>query len=486
MALPDTVRVPFFSVKMDPTLASQGPGVLPYRVLLIGGRVTAGTVAEKVLKRVTSEAQARTWFGEGSQLHLMVRAFLANNRFVPLYCMALDDSGTGVAATKTLTVTGPATAAGTLVVYIGGKRISLAVASGDAQNTIAAALEAAIDAVADLPVVASVSTNVVTLTARNDGVEGSDIDARFNYGEGEVFPTGVSVAVAAGVAGANNPLIQGAIDVLGDEWFQVIAAPYGDATNLSAIETEMASRFEEIRQIPGQYIFAKDSADLATIETFGETRNTPHSRCIDFFGIPWTPWEMAAAWAALEAGSAQADPAKPQFRQTIKGLGAKQPILAEQRTFEEQNSLLQSGVSIVGLGAGGTIQIGRAITMYRKNEANADDDAYLRAETMYTLIFIRWDFRNKFLTEFPRAKLADDGVFVPPGQSILTPAGAKAKAVAIARGWEQLGIVENIDQLKADMVVERPANDRDRLNFLVHPDTINQFVVGAATFQFKL
>lgn len=486
MPLPTPTRVPFVSVKMDNSLASQGPSILPYRVLMIGGKTSGGSAAQLQMKRVTSEAQARAYFGEGSQLHLMARAFLLNNRYVPLSCLALDDHASGVAATKTLTVTGPATAAGTMALYIGGKRITCAVSAGEAQNAIATALKAAIDATPDLPMVTSISTNVVTLTARNDGEEGSAIDVRFNFGEGEAFPAGVSVAVATGVMGSQNPLIQNAIDVIGDDWFQVIVAPYGDATNLAAISAELTSRFDEVRQIPGQYIFAKQTANLAAMETFGQTQNSPHLRCIPFNGIPWSAVELAASWSALEAGSAQADPAKPQFRQTIQGLGARHPAPADQLTFEEQNNLLLSGVSVVGYGPGGTLQIGRAITMYRKNEANADDDSYLRAETMYTLMYFRYDFRNQFLKEFPRAKLADDGVRVRAGDSVITPSIAKAKAVAIARGWEGLTLLENIEQFKNDLVVERDSSDRDRLNFLAQPDTVNQLVLASATFQFKL
>lgn len=485
MALPTTFRIPFFSVEFSAVRASQGPSILAYRTLLIGGRLTAGTVAQLVLTKVTSEAQARTFFGEGSELHLMVRSFLLNNKVVELYCMALDDNGSGVAATKTLTVTGPATAAGTGYVYIGGVRIPFVIGSTDTANTVAATIRAAILAQADLPVTSAVTTNVVTLTAKNKGEAGQDIDVRVNYGEGEVFPTGISVAVADGTAGATNPLLSAAITALGDEWFQIIAAPYGDATNLSAIETELSDRFGNTRMIPGQYIFAKDG-NLATMQTFGDARNSPHVQCWDFYGLPWTPFEYAAAIAALESLSAQDDPARPLFRQTIRGIGAKPPKVSERRTSTELNALLFDGISVFGLTPGSGIQILRAITMYQRNDAGAVDDAYLRAETMFTLMYLRYSFRNWFLTRYPRAKLADDGAFIPSGQSIITPSIAKGEAVAWARAMEQLGLVENIEQFKNDCVVTRNTQDKDRLDFVIAPDTINQFVVGAAIAQFIL
>lgn len=492
MALPTSVRVPFFSVKIDPSQASQGPAILNYKALMIGGRTTVGTVAELILKRVANENEARLWWGEGSEMHLMSRAWFANNRFVPLYGIALDDAGGAVKATKTLTVSFVSDGASieevaSFAVYIGGKRIPVTVAVGDDEDDIAQAIYDAIADEEDLPVTSvSPGAAIVTLTARNGGAAGNDIDVRLNYGEGEELPDGVAIAIANGVTGANNPDLQDVIDILGDDWYQVIFAPYSDPTNLAVIETELESRFDEVRQIPGQYIAAHKETVFSTLETFGHSRNSQHVRMIDAFGVPWTSFELAAAWASLEAASAQNNPSKPQFRQKISGVGAKQPALVDQRSFLEQNSLLHAGISIVGYGPGGTIQIGRAITMYQLNEAGGSDDSFLRAETMYTLTYLRYSHRNLFLSKYARAKLADDGAFVPPGDQFLTPSEAKSETMALARQWELLGLVENLDQFKNDLVVERDVSDPDRLNFNLRPDMVNQFVVGAANIQFKL
>jgi phage tail sheath gpL-like len=51
---------------------------------------------------------------------------------------------------------------------------------------------------------------------------------------------------------------------------------------------------------------------------------------------------------------------------------------------------------------------------------------------------------------------------------------------------EDLGLVENGDQFKADVVVERNASDPNRLDFVLPPDIINQFIVGAARIDFRL
>ena len=68
----------------------------------------------------------------------------------------------------------------------------------------------------------------------------------------------------------------------------------------------------------------------------------------------------------------------------------------------------------------------------------------------------------------------------------MTPSIGKAEAIAKFRAWELQGLVENIDQFKNDLVVERDPNNPNRLNFLLPPDLINQFIVGGTTIQFLL
>ena len=101
-------------------------------------------------------------------------------------------------------------------------------------------------------------------------------------------------------------------------------------------------------------------------------------------------------------------------------------------------------------------------------------------------MYLRFTFRNRILARYPRHKLANDGTRFGAGQKIITPKLGKAEAVAWFREMEELGLVENFDQFKTDLVVERPSTDPNRLNFLLPPDLINQFVVGAASIQFRL
>jgi phage tail sheath gpL-like len=291
-------------------------------------------------------------------------------------------------------------------------------------------------------------------------------------------------------SGAGNPDIQDVIDVLGDEWYQIIACPYNDSSNMAVMETELSSRFGPMRQIDGMYVTCKKttgvdkSAKLTALSNFGNARNSPHVTCIHGTDSPSSEAEYAAAYAAQLAKEGSADPARPF--QTLELAGILPPVVLDRFSMSENNSLLYDGISTFTVDTGSVVRIQRAISMYQKNGAGADDIAYLDVNTLLTLMYMRYDFRNTILTKYPRAKLADDGVRVGPGQQVMTPKLGKAEAIAIFRRWEYLGLAENITQFKNDLTCVRSISDPNRLEWVLPPDLINQFIVGAAQIQFLL
>lgn len=484
MTIPSTLRVPFVAVAFDNSRASQGPALLAYRALIIAQKTASGSATADTLTRITSADQAATLAGRGSQGHRMARAWFANNTSTEVYLGVLADNGAGVAATGTLTVTGTATAAGTLNVYVGGQLAQVGVAVGDTQNTIAANIAAAFPSTSDYPVTAAAATNVATLTARNKGPQGNDIDIRLNYQDGEVTPAGVTVAIAAMSAGATAPSLTNLVAAMGDMWFQVIAHPYADATSLTALETELASRFGPLRMIDGVAVTSA-AGSLSTLSTLGDSRNSPHSVIVAQPGAsPITPpAEFAAAVAGVLALYANEDPARPL--QTLPLVGVLPPKEADWFTLEERNLLLYDGVGTTRATDGGVVAVERLITTYKTNAAGSPDTSYLDVTTLLTLLYLRYSFRTRIQNRYPRHKLADDGARIGAGQAVITPNIGKAEAVLWFRDMEALGLVENFEQFKRDLVVQRAA-DPNRLEWLLPPDLVNQFIVGAATVQFRL
>jgi phage tail sheath gpL-like len=480
--VPTSLRVPFVAAEFNNQYAQQGPAQLNYRALLIGQKLAAGSGTANAIVKVSNVDQVIALAGRGSILHRQALAFFANNRFTDCYIGILSDNGAGVAAAGTLTVTGPATAAGTISLYVGGVRVPVSVASGDSANSIASAISTAINATPDLAVTSSPSSAVVTVTFRHKGEVGNQYDMRVSYQDGEALPAGVAVAVVALTGGTTNPVLTSLIAALGDLWFHVWAFAYTDSTSLTAIETELESRFGPMRMIDGVAITAT-SDTVANLATLGNGRNSSHVSIVDCNKAPSPPMEIAAATAAVVAFYGNGDPARPF--QTLPLAGIAAPAESDRRTLQERNTLLYDGISTTKV-VGGILQLDRMITTYKTSASGAADTSYLDLTTMLTLLYLRYSFRSRIASRFARHKLANDGTRVVAGQAIVTPKLARAESIAWFRDMEDLGLVENFDQFKTDLVAQRNGSDPNRLDILLPPDIINSLIVTAARIDFRV
>lgn len=483
-----TLREPFVAVEFDSSRAQQGPALLAYRALLIGQKLAAGTGVANSLVRVTSVDQAIILGGRGSMLHRQALGWFAINKSTELWLGILADDAAGVAATGTIVFTGAATATGSIPFYFGGERVTVAVTAGDATTALATNTAAAINANLDLPVTASVVGSTVTIAFRHKGLVGNTYDVRHTYRDGEALPAGVAMtitAVGGVVAGTTAPSLTALVAAMADLWFMIWSHPYTDATNLAAIEAELASRNGPMRSMDGIAITSM-SGTFSAHTTLGAARNSPHSIILSQAGaVPLTPpMEFAAEAAAIAALYGSADPARPF--QTLAFNRALPPAETDLWSLEERNLLLFDGIATSKRGAGGVVQLGRLITTYQTSPAGADDTAYLDATTPLTLMYLRYSFRVRFQAKYPRHKLGNDDTRFAAGQFVITPKLGKAEAIAWFREMEELGLVEGFDQFKRDLVCVRPASDPNRLEFLLPPDLINQLIVTAAQIQFRL
>lgn len=483
--IPSNLRIPFVTAEFDASLANQGPGLLSYTALLLGQKIAAGTAAANSFHRVTNADQVATLAGRGSILHRMAIAWFASNTSTEVWIGVLDDDAAGVSATGTITVSGTATANGTIALYLGGERITVGVTTGMTATQVATAIAAAVNANLDLPVTATPAAAVVTLTFRNDGTAGNSYNARHSYRDGEALPAGISLAIVQLASGATNPTLATLIAALGDKWFNIWAHPYTDATSLAAIEAELASRAGPMRMIDGLAITSADGSH-STLVSLGNGRNSSYSCIVGQAGInPLTPpMEFAAEVAAVVARFGSIDPARPF--QTLALRRALPPVEADLFDNAERNLLLFDGIATTRVAAGGVVQLERIITTYQVSPGGSADTAYLDATTPLTLMFLRFNWRSRIQTKYPRHKLANDGTRFGSGQAVMTPQLGRAEALSWYRDMEELGLVENFALFKANLVVERNASDPNRMDQLLTPDLINQLIVSATKHQFRL
>ncbi|MQX36818.1 phage tail sheath subtilisin-like domain-containing protein [Roseospira navarrensis] len=480
-AIPIDLRAPGAYIEIDNSRAVQGLPGMPSRILVLGQMLSTGTATALEPIDILTGDQAAGYFGRGSMLHRMAHFLRANNTVTRATVIPMEDDGAAQAATGTLAITGPATASGTLVLWIAGQRVRVGVAAGTAATAIATATAAAINAVLDLPVTAAATAADVTLTCRWSGETGNAIDIRVGY-YGEAMPAGVGLTITPMSGGSANPDLTAALAAIGDEWVTDIILPYTDTASLAAIEAELETRFGPL-VMQDAHAYAWAQGTHAELTTLGDSRNSPHLTIMGMDGSPTPPWEAAAALGAVAAYHLQIDPARPL--QTLELRGVLPPAEADRFTMEERNLLLHDGIATARTEVN-TVQIDRAITTFQTNQWGIEDISYLDVTTLKTLAYLRYSVRARIFQRFPRHKLASDGTRYGPGQAIVTPAVIRDELVALFREWETAGLVEQADQFKSELIVERDQSDPNRVNALIPPDVINQFRVFAGQVQFRL
>ena len=476
--VPRTIRIPGVYIEVAAGQSSGAP--VPFRSLVIGQRLASGAVDEGIPRLMATAADAAADFGAGSMIQSMVAAFRRQNPLGELWGIALDDAAGATQATVTVTVTAAATGGGTISLYIAGRLVSVGISGVATVAAVAAAINAAVTSLgALLPVTSGVVLGVVTLTARNAGAA-SDLDVRVGYGATDSLPPGVALTVAAGAAGATDPDIQDALDVVADQQFNIIAHPYNVAASMTSLEEELDTRWGPLLQVDGYAITGlRGTAGAAT--TYGNARNSPHSSVMDISTSPTGIPVWAASIAGAVAASAEIDPARPL--QTLELKGVLAPASADVRSGAEANTLLSDGIATHTVDADGAVRIQRLVTTYQ-TFGGVPDAAYLDAETPLTVSFLRADLRQTFQTKYPRFKLADDGTRADPGQPLMTPSVARAATISKFREWEAKALVEDADAFKETLIVCRNADDRDRLDIGLNPDLVNRLRVVAGRLQF--
>lgn len=485
--IPVNLRVPYVYTEYDATRANQGPGIQPYKALIIGQRLSAGTVPALTPIRITSVEQAAKYFGVGSILHRQAMGWFADNTTTEVWAVAFADPGGAQKAAGEIVFAGPATANGTLSLYIAGQRVQVGVASSDTAAEIATAVAAAINAATDLPVTAEVDGSVnsqVNVEAKNAGLLGNEISMRVNYYDSEATPAGITVTIDAKLSGGSGaPDFSTLWSVLGDEHYNVWANPYIDTASLADISDELESRAGPLRQIEAVAFGAKDDTH-SNLGTFGDGQNSQFISVISPAGVksPTPAFEIGANYAAIAAYYLSIDPARPV--QTLEMSHVLPPARADRFTQQENNLLLFDGIATAYVDASGNVRIQRGITFYKENPLGADDAAYLDIETLFTLSYIRWSVRNRLLLKFPRHKLASDGTRFGQGQAVVTPKVVKAELVSLFQEWEFIALVEDADQFSRELIVERNQSDPNRLDVQMPPNLVNQLRVTAIQIQF--
>jgi len=337
------------------------------------------------------------------------------------------------------------------------------------------------------PLKAEAHESALTLTAKNKGVMAGNIDVRAELGFSKQPAAGLKLKVehTQAEAGMGDVNLEECIKKIADKQFHIIVNPYTDQESLHVLDQDLTERFLASRQLEGQMIAALGGDDVVLTDS----KQTPlqHSKHMTFLATgknsPTPSFVWAAALSAVVANEGQVDPARPFNTLPIYGCLPDEDGSRYERAARAR--LLDAGFSTYNVDFNGNPRIERLITTY-SNINSTTDQSYLSLNTLLTLSYLRFSFVNYFSAKYPRHKLADDSAIVHPGSAILTPKTAQCEAVALFLSWEEDGLVENFDQFKSDLIVERNTKDRGRLDFFISPRLISQLNVMGAKISFLI
>jgi phage tail sheath gpL-like len=484
--IPGNIRVPFFYAEFQP---GGTPYVANARLLLVGQKLTAGvaTSNQPVLVR---DGTVGTLFGPNSMLANMYRVARKNAPLQEIWALPVDDLQAGVKATGSILVGAPALSqAATLTIYIAGRRIRCGVLTSDTAANIATHLAAAINAVAasdGLPLTAAVNGETaaqIDLTAVHKGTLGNAIEIE----NGIVTEDGNNLAatlltITPMANGAGDPDLGTAFANLGNAEFDWIASAYADATNVghaTDLLNDVSGRWSWAQQIYGHY-FCPSSATVSGLQTLGAGYNNQHITFFPCRKFLSQQYEVIAAVGAIAAAHLQDAPELSRPLQTLELQGIKGPrLISDQLQIVDKQTLYFSGISGYFINAAGNVAIERLITTYHANSWGDPDYTYLDVETMAQAMFGIRFIRTEVTSKHARQALANDN----PGRvaAIVTPNDIKA---TITHAYKKLvdtyGVFENLGAFQQSLIVERNAQDPNRVDVSMNLDHVNQLRVLAA------
>ncbi|HWJ72408.1 MAG TPA: phage tail sheath subtilisin-like domain-containing protein [Kaistia sp.] len=471
-------------VEVRPNYDRMGAVPYPSRVLHVVQMLATGSAVAGQVYRITRPDQGRGLFGAGSVGADMIEAFKKANLTTDVYAIALADAGGGVAAAGSIALAGTATASGALPVYVGSMRIPVAVSIGMTAAQLATALAAAINAIATLPVTAAAATGTVTLTARHKGEVGNAIHISIARRDGDAIPAGITPTITAMTGGTTNPTLQTALDAVAAEWFTDFVIPWDDATNLSALQSELAVRYQAMGKKDG-HAYVGHRGIFSALTTKGGLTNSPFISGVGAKNSPSTPWAWAASLAGVASFQLANDPARQLRGLSLPGIEA--PLTADRFTETEQDLLLKGGISTFMAQSDGTVTIDRVVTTYKVSPLGVADRAWLDIMIPKTASRIRYDWASYVSLVYPRHKLADDNSPAAAARdSVVTPGRMHASWGARCTLYERWGWIEGASDTVAQSTFERDDSDRNRLNASQQIRIIGNLMVLAAALEFQV
>lgn len=337
---------------------------LPQRVAIIGQGNTLATYAT-TKRQVTSALQVAQIYGFGSPLHLAVLQLLPANGdgvgSIPVTVYPLEDDGSGVASAGDITPGGSPTVAASYIVRVNNiDSEAFVISVSDTVAVIVTAMTAAINAVLEMPIIATDSTTVVDFVSKWAGTSANDIVV-------EVVGStvaGNTFAITQAVGGLVNPDVDDALALVGNVWETMFlnCMDVADTASLVKYNTFGEGRWGALVRKPCIVFTGTTEATVATAITIPTTYRAERINSqLVAPGSNDLPFVVAARQLARIAVVANNNPPVDYGSQDASGLVPGTD--GEQWTYAQRDQAVKGGSSTVEV-KDGVVNIADVITFY--------------------------------------------------------------------------------------------------------------------------
>ncbi len=418
-----------FSIVAAPTPVENAP----QRILYIGQQNGGSATDEVLVKDIGTSGEENSLFGQKSMLAYAIREARKLNSVTRIDAIPLGNA-TGTEATADITFSGTATANDTVNIVIQSKTnflLKVDIKIGDDQDEVAAAVDAAINAEADLLVTAAVTTDTVTLTSVHTGLWNNFISLRI-----ESLPAGITVTTLDAFTGGSGQEDTSTIFAqVSTIRYQSIV--YDAQYELSDVVNFLDARFNSTNAVlDGVAIIGATNTDTNlkgqadTLDSLSAMflANKPVSIALKYEGSAMLELDFAVASQFAAIRSLRLTPGQNianllvggSIFSTVGGANraalpyhntpfANLPVIEQELgwTFPEQDELNNSGVGFLGnnTNANGIIA-GDIVTMYLTNSNDVSDKTFKFLNAVDTSSAVREFFFNNNKEQYAQAVLS--------------------------------------------------------------------------------
>jgi len=491
--IPYNLQVPgaFYQVRANYSQA----GLLPYpaKALLIGQMLPTGTAQPNTPYPVFAASDAQALGGGGSIIAQMAAAFIRANPWLPLEIIGVPDATAATKASGSFGITGTATQAGTLALYVAGIRIAVPVSVGDTAATVVAnALSTAEQLVSTLggipfsegflPFTPTAGTGALEIAALHGGTLGNTIDLRVNAQRGDATPAGLAVTVTAMAGGATDPVVTAALDAISSTWFTDIGICWNDANNVGIFEGVLATRYMAMGQLDAKG-YRVIAGTPGTVQTAQTGLNSKYATTLPIQNPMHPTWVICGAYAGACSYELANDPSRQLRGVALPGI--LPPAPADRYDETERNILLGAGMSTFTVAVDGTVQLERVVTENTTDANGIPSQAWHDIMVPATMSRIRYDWIGYVSLVYPRNKLAPDGSLAAEYDgTVVTPKRMRGAWAGRCRVYAENGWIVNTAATVAASTFVIDSNDPNRMNSRQQVNLIGNLMILAGDLEF--